>query len=199
MTADDEQRFLRIVLADPTVAAVLERAPALGVGDWWLTAGVLFQTVWNDLTGRPAGTGIRDADLFYFDEDTSWEAEDTVIRAGAELFADLAVPVEIRNEARVHLWYAEHFGVPAPPFRDCADAIDSFAAVCCAYGVTVDGDGRPRVYAPFGYDDLFALVVRPNPRLAPRHVYEAKAERWLGEWPELTVLPWSEGPGETLS
>jgi uncharacterized protein len=185
-----EERFLGIVLADPTVRAVLDRAPALGVGDWWLTAGVLFQTVWTSLTGRPLGTGIRDADLFYFDEDTSWEAEDAVIRAGADLFGDLPVPVEIRNEARVHLWYAEHFGTPAPPFRDCADAIDHFAAVCCCYGVTVVAGGELRVYAPHGYDDLFSLVVRPNPRLAPRKVYETKTARWQAQWPELTVLPW---------
>ena len=189
----DEERFLALVTADPTVRAVLDRAPALGVQDWWLTAGVLFQTVWNAVTGRPMGTGIRDADLFYFDEDTSWDAEDAVIRAGAELFADLPVPVEIRNEARVHLWYEEHFGTPAPPFRDCADAIDSFAAVYCCVGVTADPDGGLRVYAPHGYGDLFALVVRPNGRLAPRHVYEAKAARWSQQWPELTVLPW--GPG----
>jgi hypothetical protein len=184
-----EDRFLGIVLADPTVAAVLERAPSFGVADWWLTAGVLFQTVWNELTGRPPGTGIRDADFFYFDPDTSWDAEDAVIRAGAELFADLPVPVEIRNEARVHLWYADRFGTPAPPFRDCRDAIDAFAAVCCSFGLTVQ-DGRPRVYAPFGFDDLFAMIVRPNPRLAPRHVYETKAARWSAQWPELTVLPW---------
>jgi hypothetical protein len=187
-----EERFLEIVLADPTVAAVLQRAPGLGADNWWLTAGILFQTVWNGLTGRLPGTGIRDADLFYFDEDTSWEAEDAVIRAGATLFHDLPVPVEIRNEARVHLWYAERFGTPAPAFADCADAIDSFAATCCALGVSTDAAGRPLVYAPFGYDDLFAMVVRPNPRLAPRHVYEAKAERWLELWPELTVLPWSD-------
>ena len=160
------ERFLEIVLADPTVAAVLQRAPDLGVGDWWLTAGILFQTVWNALTGRTPGTGIRDADFFYFDDDTSWEAEDAVIAAGSQLFADVAVPVEIRNEARVHLWYAEHFGTPAPPFRDCADAIDSFAAVCCCLGVTVGTDGSPRVYAPHGYDDLFAMVVRPDRRLS---------------------------------
>ncbi|MGZ4607824.1 MAG: nucleotidyltransferase family protein [Blastococcus sp.] len=192
MTDPAEERFLEIVLADPTVAEVLARTPRLGVGDWWLTAGVLFQTVWNALTGRAPGTGIRDADLFYFDDDTSWEAEDAVITAGAGLFADLPVPVEIRNEARVHLWYAEHFGTPAPPFRDCADAIDAFAAVCCCVGVTAGADGRPRVYAPFGYDDLFAMVVRPNPRLAPRYVYEAKAARWRETWPELVVLPWTD-------
>jgi hypothetical protein len=197
VTDQAEECFLEMVTADPTVAAVLERAPALGVGDWWLTAGILFQTVWNTVTGRPAGTGIRDADFFYFDEDTSWDAEDDVIRAGAELFADLPVPVEIRNEARVHLWYADRFGTPAPAFRDCADAIDNFAAVCCCYGVTVDGDGRFRVYAPHGFDDLFSLTVRPNRRLAPRHVYEAKTERWRQQWPELTVLPWEDGRAAT--
>jgi hypothetical protein len=185
-----EERFLEVVLADPTVRAVLDRAPALGVSDWWLTAGLIMQTVWNDVTGRPPGTGIKDADLFYFDPDTSWEAEDAVIRRGDDLFAGLRVPVEIRNEARVHLWYAEHFGVPAPAFRDCADAIDHFAAVCCCLGVTVE-DGRPRVYAPFGFDDLFGLVVRPNRRIVTREAYEAKAARWSSVWPELTVLPWA--------
>lgn len=188
-----EERFLDIVLADATVREVLGRAPRLGISDWWLTAGVLFQTVWNALTGRPPGTGIRDVDLFYFDADTSWDAEDAVIQAGAALFADLPVPVEVRNEARVHLWYADRFGVPAPPFRNCTDAIDSFAAVCCAYGLTTE-PGVPRVYAPFGYDDLFALVVRPNRRLAPRHVYEAKSARWKQQWPEITVLPWDDAP-----
>jgi hypothetical protein len=75
-----EARFLDVVLADPTVTAVLERAPALAVEDLWLAAGVLFQAVWNELTGRPPGTGVRDADLFYFDADTSWDAEDAAIR-----------------------------------------------------------------------------------------------------------------------
>ena len=104
------------------------------------------------------------------------------------------MPVELRNEARVHLWYAGTFGGPAPaPFRDCRDAIDSFAAECCMVGVRTGARG-PEVYAPRGWDDLFGMVVRPN-RLgpAPRQVYEAKAARWLTEWPQLTVLPWNPG------
>ncbi len=169
---------------------MLDRAPALGLGEWWLTAGVLFQTAWNGLTGRPSGTGVRDADLFSWDADTSWEAEDAVIRRAADLFADVPVPVEVRNQARVHLWYADRFGTAAPaPFRDCRQAIDAFAAVCCAVGVTVTDDG-PRLYAPYGLDDLLGMVVRPNPHSpAPREVYEAKAARWQAVWPELTVLP----------
>ncbi|WP_217637236.1 nucleotidyltransferase family protein [Geodermatophilus telluris] len=170
---------------------MLDRAPALGLGEWWLTAGVLFQAAWNGLTGRPPGTGVRDADLFYWDADTSWEAEDAVIRRAADLFADVPVPVEVRNEARVHLWYAGRFGTAAPPaFRSCTDAVDVFAAVCCSVALTTE-DGRPRLYAPYGLDDALGMVVRPNPDSpAPREVYETKAARWQAVWPELTVLPW---------
>ena len=42
--------------------------------------GCLVQTVWNVLTGRAVDYGINDYDVFYFDPDTSWEAEDAVIR-----------------------------------------------------------------------------------------------------------------------
>jgi hypothetical protein len=193
VSGPDEERFLGIVLADPLVRAVLDRAPLLGVDDWWLASGALFQAVWNALTGRPPGTGVRDADLVYFDADTSWDAEDAVIRRGEQVFAGLPVPVEIRNQARVHLWFAGHFGVPAPaPYRGSAEAIDGFEAVCCCYGLTVDADGRPRVHAPYGYADLFGLVVRPNGRRATREAYEAKAARWASVWPELTVLPYDD-------
>ena len=46
------------------------------------------------------------------------------------------------------------------------------------------------VYAPHGYDDLFNQRLRPNPVMAPRHVYERKAARWVCEWPGLSVEPW---------
>ena len=43
------------------------------------------------------------------------------------------------------------------------------------------------------------MVVRPNPRLAPRHVYETKAARWQQQWPELTVLPGNDSAGARLA
>ena len=43
-------------------------------------SGCLVQTVWNVLTNRALDYGIADYDVFYFDPDTSWAAEDAVIR-----------------------------------------------------------------------------------------------------------------------
>ncbi|MDX3697651.1 nucleotidyltransferase family protein [Streptomyces europaeiscabiei] len=183
---------LRSVLSQNEVLTdVMTRAATLELPSWYVTAGCLFQTVWNVVTGRPPTSGIKDYDIFYFDgTDLSWEAEDAVIKAGQEVFAGLSAEVEIRNEARVHLWYEQKFGVPCPPHESTEAAIDSFAATTCCLGVRLDPGGGWRVYAPHGLSDVFSLVVRPNPVLAPQEVYEAKAARWRDEWPELTVLPW---------
>lgn len=185
-----EDEFLAAVLRNPSVREILRRAEALALPDWYLAAGCLFQTVWNVLDGRDPRHGINDYDLIYFDDsDLSWDAEDAVIRRCADVFGDLGVEVEVRNQARVHLWYEDHFGVPCPPLRSSAEAVDRYAAHACRVAVRVSG-GRHEVYAPSGYDDLFAFVVRPNPVVAPRYVYETKAARWARLWPRLEVLPW---------
>lgn len=185
-----ETALLDAVLADPVCAAVLERVPALGLGEWWLTAGAIFQNVWNSVEGRPAGYGIKDYDVFYYDDsDLSWEAEDTVIRAAGDLLGDVPATIEVRNEARVHLWYAEKFGTPALPFTSATDAVDAFASTVCCVAVTRDDSGL-RVYAPFGLEDVFAMRMRPNRRLAPRQVYEDKAAQYSARWPTLSHEPW---------
>jgi hypothetical protein len=192
---DEQLATLTSVLSrNEVLLEVLERSASLALPGWYVTAGCLFQTVWNVVTDRPPTSGIKDYDVFYFDgSDLSWEAEDAVIAAGAEAFAGLPAEVEIRNEARVHLWYEQKFGVACAPYASTEAAIDSFAATTCCLGVRLEPGGRWRVYAPHGLSDVFNLVVRPNPVLAPREVYESKTARWRLHWPELTVLEWPAG------
>jgi hypothetical protein len=185
-----EAALFEAVLADPVCRAILERAPELGLTEWWLTAGAVFQNVWNAVEGRLPGYGISDYDVFYFvDGDLSWEAEDRVIVAAAELFQDQRARIEVRNEARVHLWYEDKFGVPAEPFLSATDAIDAFASTTCCVGVTRDDSGL-RLYAPHGLADVFAMHLRPNRRLAPQVVYDRKAEQYRQRWPSVTSDPW---------
>jgi uncharacterized protein len=189
----DEQvvEFRAAAAQNQTLAEVLTGAAEMGLPHWYLIAGCLYQTVWNVLTGRPPEAGILDYDLAYFDDaDLSWEAEDAVIQAGQKAFAGLPAPVQIRNQARVHLWYEHKYGVPCAPHESTEAAIDTFEATTACLGVRLEPDGRWRVYAPHGLSDVFNLVVRPNPVLAPRHVYRSKTARWRREWPALTILPW---------
>ncbi len=192
--ADLRSRFLELVLSNANNRSILDRAGALDLPDWWLTAGAVFQTVWNVLEDRPATAGIRDYDLFYFDpNDLSSDAETYVNRRAAELFADLDIVVEARNEARVHLWYEEEFGVPGKRFDSSRDAIDHFAATTCCFAVRRGADRELEVYAPHGYKDLLSRHVLPNPVLAPQSVYEGKTRRWKEQWPSLNVADWPSG------
>jgi hypothetical protein len=195
--ADQAAAFAATVLRNPAVRAVLERLAGLDLPPWYLTAGSLFQTVWNVAAGREnLSEGIRDHDLFFFDEDTSWEAEDVWIKKCLSAVADLGIELEPRNQARVHLWYESKWGKKIAPYRDLPDAISSFAATSCCVGMSLDSGGKLAVHSTHGFVDLFSLVLRPNPRtVAPRSVYEAKAERWMQEWPQLTKLPWVEPTG----
>jgi uncharacterized protein len=190
--------FTDIVAGNGFVSAVLARADELALPAWYLTAGCLFQTVWNAQHGYAPAQGIQDYDLFYFDDsDLSWEAEDLIVKRCARAFADLPIKVEARNQARVHLWYAQKFGTHSPAFRSCEDGIDSFLATTCCLGLRQVGRER-EVYAPHGFADLFGMMLRPNlARVAEpgtlREVYETKARRWAAAWPRLRVMPWPSG------
>jgi uncharacterized protein len=185
----DVESLLEAVLQNRANRIILERLPEIGLSDVWLVAGSLFQTVCNVLTGRAPDYGIKDYDIFYFDDDTSWEAEDAVIRRVTSLFSELGVAIEARNQARVHLWYPGKFGTVYPPVQCSTDAIDRFQSVVSQVGIQ-PAQGRYEVYAPRGLDDVWALTVRPNlgTYFLP-HLYDAKAAAWKARWPELNIVP----------
>lgn len=184
-----EAEFLEMACRNDGNRTILERLPALGLPDVWLVSGSLFQTVWNVLTERPITHGIKDYDIFYFDPDTSWDAEDEVIRQGDALFADLDIDIEIRNQARVHLWYEEKHAISYPPLQTSCEGVDRFLAIGNMVGIQPRPDGAHAFYVP-GLADMAAMHIRPN-RTGNflKSNYDAKCDRWRAAWPELTIEP----------
>jgi hypothetical protein len=190
----------RVLLDDLEVALgqnqwlgeILENFEEIALPDSWLVAGSIAQTIWNVSCGHPVEFGLKDVDLIYFDDqDLSFEAEAGHERRLRELFRRLPIKLDVKNEARVHLWYEERFGYAIKPYLSSADAIATFPTTATAVGVRRTR-GKLECCAPFGLDDLFGLVVRPNKRQITRAVYEAKVDRWRSIWPRLTFLPWEE-------
>ncbi|ATC33105.1 hypothetical protein CA606_12655 [Caulobacter vibrioides] len=194
MTPSLEDRFVEIVRGVPTTMQVLKTVRALDLPDWMIFSGAVYQPVWNHLTGRAPDYGIKDYDVAYHDDsDTSYEAEDVVIKRVAAAFEPpLRDLVEVRNQARVHLWFEKKFGAdePYPPLEDSAAALKRFVATAFCVGVRLEADDSLRVWAPFGLEDLFALRLRPNPlRLKGAGGWERTTASAKARWPEIAIEP----------
>jgi len=131
---------------------VLSVARHLNLPDWLVFSGAVYQPVLNHLTGRPLDYGIKDYDLGYYDaSDLSYDAEDAVIRRVKAAFGEpLRSMVEVRNQARVHLWFEAKFGEPYAPLSCTAEALERFASATFAVGVRLEPDDRLHIEAPFG-------------------------------------------------
>jgi len=184
----------KILQESPLITKILQKTPELNLPSWYLAAGCIFQTVWNAYYGQSCTYGIKDCDLVYFDPtDLSYEAEDAYIQQGKILFAKSPIEVEIRNEARVHLWYQDHFKEKSiAPYTSTEDAILTFPTTTASIGVTYDKTGKFVVNAPYGLSDLFGMIVRPNKTQITKKMYDNKIKRWRELWPELTIIPWRD-------
>ena len=184
-----EDRLVAIVRSDADLIHVLTTVRALGLPDWRIFSGAVYQSVWNALTGRPAGYGRKDFDLGYFDPDTSWEAEDVIIKHVAAAFDEpFASAVEVRNQARVPIWFPARFGEPYDPI-DCTDAaLERFVAPAFAVGIRLEADDAISIAAPLGLEDIFALTLRPNPKRSVARDWDRVVARARDRWPELVVI-----------
>jgi hypothetical protein len=92
----------------------------------------------------------------------------------------------------VHLWFEARFGTAYPQLYSADEAIRRYASIVHAIGVRLDYDDRLDVMAPFGLDDLFSMVIRPNYALENAVSHMRKARRAQAIWPEIIVVPWNE-------
>jgi hypothetical protein len=177
-----------ILRSTPPLIRVLSVARHLCLPDWLVFSGAVYQPVLNHLTGRPLDYGIKDYDLGYFDaSDLSYDAEDAVIRRVNAAFDEpLRRMVEVRNQARVHLWFEAKFGEPYAPLSCTAEALERFASATFALGVRLESDDRLHIEAPFGLADLFALRVVPNPHRKTVGFDRASADV-RRRWPEVVI------------
>lgn len=175
--------FLTDISTNPANRAILARWQRLGLPNAWLVAGCLFQTVWNLHARRPPGESIKDYDLFYFDpHDLSAQAEAQAQAHADALLSDLGITVEVANQARVHLWYPEHFGHDYPPLVSAEDGIRRFLVLETCVGV------RPgQWHAPYGLDGLYAGTLTPNPLVPHAELFARKVASYRARWPWLQM------------
>jgi hypothetical protein len=193
--ASPEKLLHDAILASPLLRSILAQWDRVALPDAWLVAGAVAQTYWNHSHGLAPGHGIKDVDIVYFDgTDLSQETEAAHEARINAVFADCGVKFDVKNEARVHLWYAQKFGYAIRPYVSSEQAIATFPTTATAVGVRPRDTGVERLEfcAPYGLSDLVGLVARPNKAQITQEIYATKIRRWRSLWPQLRFVEWNE-------
>lgn len=180
-----------ILFKNETLKEVLKRLEQSNLKNYYVGAGCINQTVFNYLHNFPIDANINDYDIVYYDEDTSYEKEDIVIKYIEDLLNDLNIKLDIKNEARVHLWYNDKYNDNRKPYSSLEDAIRRWGTTITCIGVRIENNSL-KVYAPYGLDDLFKMIIRPVKIDFKKEDYLKKVNKWQKKWPKLTIIPWEK-------
>jgi len=180
-----EQDILNVIEQDPWMMQVLLYASSLTLPQWMVSAGFVRNKIWNVLRGREE-KHTTDIDLIYFDPNGNDEQQDQALTD--QLNKDTGWTWEVVNQSYSHDWNREL------PYTSTEDALAHFPETATAIAVTLV-DGKLKLIAPFGIEDLVHMVVRPTDAFM---VSDAKKNRvrervrekkWLEKWPQLTLAP----------
>lgn len=178
----------QIVRGTPWLMEALDTAREVNPPDWLIGGGALRSVVWDRLHDAPEPTPIADVDLAFFDPaDLTSEGEFEVEKALTERLASL--PWEARNQAAVHTWYPEKFGLEVEPLTSSADGIGTWPETATAVALRLERDGALTIVAPFGLADLLGLVHQRNPRRVSDAEYRRRliSKRIAERWPKATI------------
>jgi len=157
--------------------------------DYYLAAGCINQTVLNYYHNYPLNYGINDFDIVYFDNDTSYESEDLIIKELSSKLKHININFDIKNENRVPIWYNQKYHIKRDNYLSLEDAISKWTSTITCIGVRKNNN-KLIVYAPYGLNDLFSLIVRPVKLEVYEKLYNEKVKKWTTLWPKLKFIKW---------
>ena len=184
------QKLEKIIMENEILNNIIKKATNLGLKDYYIGAGCIAQTVWNKQMNFSQNNGISDIDFVYYDSsDLSFEKENVTIEFIKEKINPGPIELDVKNQARVHLWYKEHFGYDIESYKSIEEAINSWPTTATSIGIRLK-NSKFIVYAPFGLNDLFGMIIRANKTQITEKIYMQKVRKWKAKWPSLKVIPW---------
>lgn len=198
MDREQLQQLIHIVEANQSLMQVFDALDQIGLKNYYIGAGAVTQSVWNDLSGYATDYGISDIDLVYYDDQHLEEGhEQELKRKIEECLPDFPLWIDLKNQARVHIWYKDKFGYEIQPYESLEHAINTWPTTATSLGLRRENGEEWVLYAPFGIKDIFSMKIKANPRQITEEIYMKKVNKWTKKWPGLVYEPWS-GLQETI-
>jgi hypothetical protein len=178
----NEKEIINLIKEDKWMMSVLQEAEKLHLPDWMIGAGFLRNKVWDHLHGiKQEIADTRDVDLIYFDVANQNEKYDRDL--SARMQGKLGLEWEIVNQAYTHKWHNRSI-----PYKDSTEALSEWVETPTCVAVTLQ-NGKPKIIAPLGINDLVNLIVRPSPT-ADIETFKKRYinKKWLEKWPKLKIV-----------
>ena len=173
-------------LADiPEIADALQAVASLGLPDWWIGGGFVRDRMWDRMHGFNQPTPSKEIEVLYYDPIRTRSDDDRRLE-GILREECPGLPWKVTNQAWIHAERRDR------PYLSVMDAMRHMPDTASAVAASITRDGRVRVLAPFGVDDLLSLKLRPSPHYQiykPGRFREWIADKnWIANWPKLRVL-----------
>jgi hypothetical protein len=173
-----------LITSDRQRMRVLRIVRQLELPDCWVAAGFVRSCVWDYMHQRWPSPLPRDIDVIWYDPTQVMQGRDAILQS-ALCARDRTLGWSVKNQARMHERNADQ------PYLSALDAMRYWPETATAVGVRLNDQGDIEVAAPFGLDDLFALIVRPTERFAAeKHLVYADrihSKNWQAIWPGLRI------------
>lgn len=171
-----------LVKSDPLRWHILSVVESLELETACIGAGFVRNLVWDHLHGKQNNCRENDIDVLWFDA----EHIDPKIDRDLEqnLLADHPdFDWSVKNQARMHIRNGD------APYTDVADAMRFWPETATAIAARKVGD-RCELIAPFGFDDLLKMIVRPTSSAAHKlEAFKTRVSRkdWRSRWPQVSI------------
>lgn len=184
--------MIEIVESNKPLMQLFDALDRIGLENYYVGAGAVAQSVWNSLSGYQINHGLSDIDIVYFDDEHLEDRHEQELKARIEeQLVEFPLWIDLKNQARVHLWYHEKFGYEIQPYESLENAINTWPTTATSLGLRRDSHGEWTIYAPFGIEDIFDMRLKANARQITEEIYMKKVKKWMGKWPSLVHEPWS--------
>lgn len=191
MRNDRYAQLIKIVQKNENLMKVFDALDKMEYFEAYIGAGAIVQSVWNELGGRDINYGIGDIDIVFYNDKNIDEDYENIIRKKLENeLGDFPIVLDIKNQARVHLWYQKKFGYEVEAYESVEDAVNSWPTTATSIALKRYKRNKWMIYAPFGIDDVFDMLIKANSRQVTKEIYMKKAEKWKNKWNELKIIDW---------
>ena len=188
-----ENEMISILRKNKELMYVLDYVDSLGLNNYYIVSGIIFQTIWNYLDKIDLNTGIKDIDVVYYnDKNLSVDVDLMYYRKIQNYVDNLGInyDIDVSNEARMHIWKEANCNTKVKPYKSTEDAISRWLATVSAVGLTKK-NGELFIYAPYGVEDIFTKTIRPIKIVDNnKELYKKKVISWSERFNNLNIIDW---------